>query len=86
MKKYAFNLRRPFSYSVFVYIFLLSSTSDGVQYSGLKTLHCTPSDVLAFVKMQTIHSMKKVYTVIFYGIILFRSKQKVAMQITWIEM
>ena len=53
MRKYAFNLMRPFSYSVFVYIFRRASTSDGVQYSGLKTLHCSPSDVLALPKMST---------------------------------
>ena len=43
---------RPSSNSVFVYIFWKASTSDGVQYSGLKTLHCTPSDVLALPKIQ----------------------------------
>ena len=39
MKKYAFNLMRPFPYSDFVDIFRRASTSGGVQYSGLKTLY-----------------------------------------------
>ena len=51
MKKYPFSLMRPFSYSAFVYIFRRASTPDGVQYSGLKTPHCPPSDVLALPKM-----------------------------------
>ena len=42
---------RPFSHRVFVYIFRGPSTSDGVQYSSLKTLHCTPSDMLAPPKL-----------------------------------
>ena len=44
---------RPFSYSVFVYKFWRASTSDGVQYSGLETLRCTPADVLTLPKMKT---------------------------------
>ena len=51
MKKYASNLMRSFSYSVFVFIFRRANTSDEVQYSGLKTLHCTPSDAFALPKM-----------------------------------
>ena len=51
MKKYGLNLMRPFSYSVFVYISRWESTSNEVQQSGLKTLHCTPSDVLALPRM-----------------------------------
>ena len=43
----------PFSYSVFLYIFRRASRSDGVQYSELKTLHYTPSDVLVLPKMLT---------------------------------
>ena len=66
MKKYAFSLMKPFSYSVFVYIFRRAGTSDRVEYSGLKTLYCIQSDALALPKMQTKkHCMKKVYTVIF---------------------
>ena len=39
-----------FSCSVFVYIFRGADTSDGVQYSGLKTLYSTPCDALAKTK------------------------------------
>ena len=49
MKKYPFNLMRPFIQCVC--LFLRPSTSDRVQYSGLKTLHCTQSDALALPKM-----------------------------------
>ena len=32
------------------FLFGRASKSDGVQYSGSKTLHCIPSDVLALPK------------------------------------
>ena len=51
MKKHAFNLMRPFSCRVFVYIFRMTSTSDRVQFRGLKTLLCTQSDALVLPKI-----------------------------------
>ena len=42
---------RSFSYSAFVDIFRRAGTLDGVQYSGLKTLHYIPPDALALPKM-----------------------------------
>ena len=43
----------PFAYSAFVDISWRASTSDGLQYSGFKTLRYTPSDSSVLPKMLT---------------------------------